>query len=308
MTPRSITRRAVCAGMVAGWTASSRLSDANAHFELLDLEFEQEPQLARRCRVVVPRGSFEEPLPVLVLLHGLAETRDPGVAVDAWLSLYGLAGAWQRLRAGKTGCDKQKSFSDAEARILDEALVKRPFRGMVVACPFMPNPHAFHGGSRAMLAGYAKWLRDALLPQVRGRIPKASHSRDATGIAGVSLGGFAALELGLRAPDVFATVGTVQGAFGAGMAQNYARQIAELDPKSLRGAYVATSAEDPYRAANERLYRELGLRGVPARLSVRRGPHSQAWLREIGTLETLLWHDRALRGNLERGELRSKRP
>jgi hypothetical protein len=67
---------------------------------------------------------------------------------------------------------------------------------------------------------------------------------------------------------------------------------------------VATSSFDPYRAANERLGRKLAELGLSARLSVRRGAHSQGFLREIGTLELLVWHDRALRGNVATGETR----
>ena len=38
----------------------------------------------------------------------------------------------------------------------------------------------------------------------------------------------------------------------------------------------------------------LGELGVDSELVVIPGPHNQPWLREIGTLEMLLWHDRHL--------------
>lgn len=299
----ALNRRALLLSMLST-AASVRVASAEKRgLELVDLEVDSDKRLARRCRVIVAAGSSDGPLPLLVLLHGLGETKSERLGVEAWLNPYGLASAWERLREGQVRREKEKLLSDVEADALNQSLLSRPFSGMVLVCPFMPNPYGFPGGSRVMLDRYASWLTDGVLPLVRDRIPRASRSREATGIAGVSLGGFAALELGLRAPRTFATVGTVQGAYRIGLAPEYSRRLSELGP-TLRGVYVATSSFDPYRAANERLHRELRERAVTARLSVRRGPHSQGWLREIGTLETLLWHDRALRGDLETGEVR----
>lgn len=294
--------------MLLAGVAPSLAHGTESSFETLDLELDQDRRLASRCRVVIPKGSFDEPVPLLVLLPGLGETKNEAGALDAWLSLYGAREAWQRLRARRVLRDGQTALSDGEALALKRSLSKRPFTGMVLVCPFMPNPHAFPGGARKMFSRYALWLEQALLPEVRRLVPGVGHSREAAGIAGVSLGGFAAVELGLRARASFGTIGTVQGAFGVERVPGIARRIIEREARSLRGVYVATSTLDPYRAANQRLYRELSAHGMPVHLSVRTGPHSQKWLREIGTLEMLLWHDRALRGEIEQGEVRPKRP
>jgi enterochelin esterase-like enzyme len=142
-----------------------------------------------------------------------------------------------------------------------------------------------------------------MLPAVRERVSAASREPAHTGIAGVSLGGAVALEVFVRKPRLFATLGTVQGAYGVNLGALFARRIVEAESVPGRAVYVSTSHGDPYRAANERLARELEQRGMPTRLSVRKGPHSQAWLIEIGSLELLLWHDRALRGEVETGRV-----
>ena len=73
--------------------------------------------------------------------------------------------------------------------------------------------------------------------------------------------------------------------------------LAERIATSLRShpipLHVETSERDPYREANVALARELARRGVPCELEVFPGPHDQAWLREVGTLAMLLFHDRA---------------
>jgi hypothetical protein len=96
----------------------------------------------------------------------------------------------------------------------------------------------------------------------------------------------------LRRPQDFACWGGVQTAIGVTMAPRYAERIAAaLAEVGRRPIHVETSSGDPFRPANEALSRELDRRGVPHEFVMRPGPHDQAWLREAGTVEMLLWHD-----------------
>jgi enterochelin esterase-like enzyme len=116
-----------------------------------------------------------------------------------------------------------------------------------------------------------------------------------TGLDGCSLGGYVGLEVMTRRPEAFATWGGVQSAIGeagaAAWADRIARAVAKGGPRKL---HVESSSLDPYRAANERLAAELARRRIVAELRVPPGPHDQPWLREIGTIEMLVWQDRAL--------------
>lgn len=299
------SRRQLVLGGLAACLVPRLAWGEEAPFEIVDLPLDADRRFGRSCRLALPRGGGDSPLPVLVLLHGLGETKSERLGVDAWLTPYGAARAWQRLCRPPFVREKENHLSEAELAAFNRSLAAEPFAGTVLVCPFMPNPHRFAGGASSMLDRYTQFLVEQLLPAVRARVPRASAERAATGIAGVSLGGYAALEVVLRAPRAFATVGTVQGAYRAAKAIEYARRIAELREPALSGVYVATSTADPYRAANERLAERLAASGVATRLSVRRGPHSQGFLREIGTPELLLWQDRALRGRIETGEVRA---
>ena len=138
---------------------------------------------------------------------------------------------------------------------------------------------------------YASWLVDVMLPRARKEAPvfgDAAH----THLDGCSMGGFVGLEVFLRRPDVFGAWGGVQSAFGAPRAAGYADRLAQVVRKTPRPIHLETSEQDPFRAANELLSAELKRRGVPHELLVLPGPHDQPWLREAGTLEMLLWHDR----------------
>jgi enterochelin esterase-like enzyme len=61
--------------------------------------------------------------------------------------------------------------------------------------------------------------------------------------------------------------------------------------------HIETSTGDAFYRANLALSRELKKNGTPHDLVVLPGPHDQPFLREAGTLEMLLWHDRALSGS-----------
>ena len=295
-----MSRRAVLAAVPASVATAA---DDDRGFDVEEVPVTLGRGLGSAVLVVVPRArAAAGTWPVLVLLHGLGETRQERAGLFAWLGPYGLARAWERLKHPPLAREREDYVSEDEFAALNRSLVKRPFEGAVVVCPFMPNPYSGgDGGNR--LERYASAIEQEILPAVRERVSVASREPAQTGIAGVSLGGAVALEVFVRKPALFSTLGTVQGAYGTNLGAIFARRIAEAEAAPGRAVYVSTSQGDPYRAANERLARALEQRAVPTRLSVRKGPHSQGWLLEIGSLELLLWHDRALRGAVETGRV-----
>jgi predicted esterase len=230
----------------------------------------------------------------LVLFHGLGETGNPALGLRAWPELYGLSRAYERLTQPPVAriSKPARYLPDSRLRQLNASLAADPFRGFGVVCPVTPN--AYKIGAKG-LDRYADWVANALLPEVerRATFQREPHAR---GIDGCSLGGYVALEVFSRQPHLFGSVGSVQGAFGRERAAAYAAAIArahtELGPRSV---HVQSSLEDPYRGAAEHLAKQLSSHGVPHEVCIPPGPHDQAWLREVGTLEMLLWYDRALR-------------
>ena len=227
-----------------------------------------------------------ERAPLLVLLHGLAETADARVGAYAWVERYGLVGAYERLRRPPLrNVGRRVDWSDTALAAANRALAARPFRGLVIACPFVPRDA---GGPS--LAAFARWVARDLVPRVRSL---AMVDAGATSIDGCSFGGYIALETFLRYPDVFAAWGGVQSAIGRDRAAGYAARL-EAVVKSAgapRPLHVETSTADAFREGNEALAAELARRGVPHDLTLLPGPHDQPWLRESGTAAMLLWHD-----------------
>lgn len=280
---------------------SSTVSSAHK-LRLIDLHVEGNPRLGKRATVLVPTGGCTERLPVLVLLHGLGETHSELDGAYAWVQRYGLvssyerlvSGAVHRLNDGRLGKEAKKLrfLTSARAQQLNAQLAVRPFRGMILVCPYTPN--VFTMNTHRAVDEYGAWLVQVLLPEVRKRTPARTEARF-TGIDGCSLGGYISLQVFQRQPTEFYTCGGVQSAFGKGSAAPYAERFAQIVQEfGPRPIHVQTSSQDPYHDANVLFSKQLTKRGVPHELCVPPGPHNQPWLIEVGTLEMLLWHERQL--------------
>ena len=258
-----------------------------------DLVVDGDRRLARRALLLLPRRRQAlERIPLLVLLHGLGETSDEKLGIHAWGERYGLISSYERLMSPPVGrtLNKVKYLTNDYLNEINASFRSRAFSPMALLCPFTPNVYKLPPAAQA-LDRYADWIDTILLPAVRKRAPVALH-RERTALDGCSLGGYVGLEVFLRKPHLFGSWGGVQAAFGQSTADRYADRIAAVVESQATAVRLGTSTGDPYRKANERLSRALMKHGIPHTLSIHPGPHNQPWLREVGTLSMLLWHDR----------------
>src|SRR5690606_39738438 len=116
-----------------------------------------------------------------------------------------------------------------------------------------------------------------------------------TGIDGVSLGGRAALLVGLSKPTAFGAVASTQAAVDKGELDRFAALASKaqhVNPGlSVR---LLTSSEDYYHDVLVDLQRQFGGRGVSSELLVVQGTHSYAFNRGPGAIEMLLYHAHVL--------------
>lgn len=260
---------------------------------MLDWTWPSEGGLARRALVLVPTHlAAGARVATLVLLPGLGEARQgPRAAAYAWLERYGVGEAYTRLRRPPVASIMPRhDLTPARAAEVNVELAALPFRGLVLACPAIPDVWAAPNLG-ATLASIAEFCAGPLLERVAREVPEARAGGGSVGLDGCSLGGFVALEVATRRPEPWAAVGVVQPAIGAAQAGRYA---AGLAARPARPLHVASSRGDPYLGASRRLADELFKRGVPCDLSISPGPHDQPFLRDAGSLEMLLWHDRRL--------------
>jgi hypothetical protein len=291
----------VSAGISAGASLVSRVAfpapepppPPPQDLEIRDLRVDGDRALARRFLLFrpkyMPRSS---PLPLLVLLHGLGETIDETLGVRAWVDRYGLGTAFDRLRRPPVARTfKRPDLQDERLAAINADLLHRPFYGFAIVCPFTPKITAAKDYD-----AYARWIVDVVIPKVRSEIAIREGS-SMIAIDGCSLGGFLGLEVFLRSPGSFGAWGGVQTAITEPAADRAVeRMIKALEESGPKKLHIETSTEDVFRSGNEHLAAELTRRGIPNEFLLSSGWHDQPWLREAGTIEMLLWHDRRFYG------------
>jgi pimeloyl-ACP methyl ester carboxylesterase len=261
--------------------------------DVKDLFVDGDPKIATRFALLVPKGLPRgQRVPLVIALHGLGESHDEELGVRAWLELYGLEHAYERLRHPPVVREsKRNDFTDDRLEEVNRELAARPFRGVAVACPFTPHIDAFPNAP-ATYAAYAEWIATVVMPRARVEAPVLSDA-SATSIVGCSMGGPIALDVFSRHPELFGSVGLVQGAVGEYLADKHAEMIAgAASSTGAKDVLLLSSSADPYRQGHEALAKALERRGVPNTLRIPPGPHDQPFLRETGSIELLLYEDR----------------
>ena len=181
---------------------------------------------------------------------------------------------------------------EAHLDAVNASLRERPFRGLMVVTPYIPDVGR-EGVASERLAEIGDWLSGPLLEAVRERFDGAARTREGTSIDGISLGGRVALTVGFAHPEVFGVVGGMQPAIRGDEAALASRALeaAEVQPQRIR---LLSSEEDPFLEATRALSRALGERRVSHRLTVVPGPHDYGFNRGPAGIEMLYFHDRAL--------------
>jgi enterochelin esterase-like enzyme len=271
-----------------------------AAFAEKELEFEGSAVGPEKALAIVPRwGEPGERFPVLVALHGRGEAvRGMDVGARGWLRDYELGRTIARLRSPPLTRDDFKGFVD-EARLarINASLAERPFRGLVVVCPWVPD--LVNEKDRTNLDAplpFGRFVVETLLPRTLEQTP-ALHEAAATGIDGVSLGGRVALVVGLAHADRFGAVAALQPAIQENEPPALARRARDAmgDARRLK-LRIVTSDQDYFRGAVTGLHLALDAAGIEHEHLVIPGPHDYAFNRGPGGVEMLLWHDRVLRG------------
>jgi hypothetical protein len=250
---------------------------------------------AGTAAILVPAwGEKDARYPVLVALHGRGEAlKGPDRGGFGWPRDYDLVHAIERVARPPITDEDLEGFVDpAHQAEMNRALAARPFEGLVVACPYVPDMDL---RTFKDMRAYGRWIVDTFLPRVRKETP-AIASVEATGIDGVSLGGATALRVGLMNAEAFGAIGALQPAVFEDQAQEWTEVARAARAKKPRMPLrLVTSKEDYYHAAILRLSSAWRAGGVSHDFVDVPGPHDYAFNRGPGAYELLTWHDRALR-------------
>lgn len=258
-------------------------------------EFSTSPIGPTRVAVLLPPArSAGERWPLLVALSGWGESaRGPEEGVWGWAHDYELGASDAELRRRRLRPEAFLGFvAPARFETLRRDLARRPYRGVVVVTPYTPDVLNPDGGDPS--AAWGDWLVSTVLPRARAELPVLA-TREATGVDGVSLGGLLALETGLRHPEAFGVVGSLQAAVRNRVERVMARHVASPARPPQRIRLLGTRSDSLTRDITA-LDAAMTARRVPHELRVVEGPHDYVFNRGAGGVEMLLFHDRALRG------------
>lgn len=307
MVTRAMDRRQVLtlAGTAAAWLASANVraetiearreevSSGAQGFRELVLSIPDRRGVDRKSTVYVPEHlDPTQTHPALILLHGYGQARDEKRALQAWKKEYGLLDAYSTLRNVDFAAGPGKHYlTESRSAEIHRSIAEQPFAGSILICPVTPVLY-FDTGRGELLARFTEWLCSDLLPEVQ-KVAPIDGAR--LGLGGVSMGGQVALEVLLREPEAFNSFSGIMVAIEQADVYSYAKRLsASLGRHPLLPLLFLTANSDLYRYANDGLHRALLKREFRSEYLCPPGSHTSEWMRELGCLESLLWHDRQL--------------
>lgn len=229
--------------------------------------------------------------PLVIAFGGAGEcARSPRDGALAWLHYYKTDEAVRALANNRlTPRDFRDLITPPHLNAFNRRLKARPYSGIILACPSSPLLSPQVG---LEYPEYEEYIMDELVPALKSRY-RVADAR--VGIDGVSMGGARAMYYGFKYPEVFSSIGSVQGAFGPYF--DVYRHFVERHSETLkkRSIQLVTSDRDPMAPSVERMHQLLVDNSIPHLYLKLTGPHDYIFNQGPGALELLVFHDHALR-------------
>ena len=229
--------------------------------------------------------------PLVIAFGGAGEcARSPRDGALAWLHYYKTDAAIRALANNRlTPHDFRELITPPHLNDFNRRLKASPYRGIILACPSSPLLSPQVG---LEYPEYEEYIMNELVPALKSRY-RVADAR--VGIDGVSMGGARAMYYGFKYPEVFSSIGSVQGAFGPYF--DVYRHFVERHSETLkkRSIQLVTSDRDPMAPSVERMHKLLVDNSIPHRYLKLTGPHDYIFNQGPGALELLVFHDHALR-------------
>jgi len=243
--------------------------------------------------VTLPIGYHQDTqreYPLVIAFSGAGEcAKAPRSGAMAWMHYYKLDEAVSALAGTRLGSkDFRGLVKPEELESYNSMLRQQPFQGVIVACPYSP---LLSMGRTLEDPDYEAYVMEELLPALMARYRVA---RGKIGVDGVSMGGARSMYYGFKYPEVFATIGSVQGAFGPYF-DTYEGYLKSNAP-AIRGRRIQliTSDGDSMQTSVQRMHRLLLGYGIPHSYLQMTGPHDYIFNQGPGSIGLLVFHDRIL--------------
>jgi pimeloyl-ACP methyl ester carboxylesterase len=229
--------------------------------------------------------------PLIIVFGGAGEcARSPRQSALAWMHYYKTDEAVAALQTNRLVPENFRGLAKP-AVVMDynRRLRRQPYEGVILACPSSPLVTAQAGPE---LPEIEEYIMDELLPALKRRY---RVSEDKIGVDGVSMGGARSMYYGMKYPEVFASIGSVQGAFGPYM--DLYRYLAKTNRQLLqkRSIQLVTSDHDVMLHSVEAFHKLLQENQIGHSFLVLTGPHDYIFNQGPGAISLLVFHNQALR-------------
>jgi iron(III)-salmochelin esterase len=229
--------------------------------------------------------------PLVIAFGGAGEcARTPRDGALAWLYYYKTDEAVRALKNNRvTPNDFRGLVTPPHLNDFNKKLKAHPYGGIILACPSSPLLSPLVG---LEYPDYEEYVMNELIPALKKRY-RVADAR--VGVDGVSMGGARSMYYGVKYPEVFASIGSIQGAFGPyfDIYRHFVGRHSEILKK--RSIQLVTSDHDPMAPSVERMHHLLVEHSIRHRYLKLPGPHDYIFNQGPGALELLVFHDRALR-------------
>ncbi len=247
--------------------------------------------------VTLPKDYDREPhkkYPLVIAFGGAGEcARPPLDGAMAWMHYYKADEAVEALEDNEL---QEADFRDlvvpAHLDEFNERLQRNPYRGIILVCPSSPPLSYAEGGESSQ---YESYIMHDLIPALKKHY-RVEPGR--LGVDGVSMGGSRSMYYGFKYPDVFSSIGAVQGAVGPYMSLFTDLINRNKDKLKKCSIQIVTSDGDYLAGSVKKMHRLLLAKKIPHTYYMLTGPHDYIFNQGPGALALLVFHNEALNGKL----------
>jgi len=230
--------------------------------------------------------------PLVIAFGGAGEcARSPHSGAMAWMHYYKTDEAVDALQDNKLEeADFRGLIFPAQLDEFNERLQSNPYKGVILVCPSSPPLSYTAGGESAQ---YEAYIMHDLIPALK------KHYRVApgrVGVDGVSMGGSRSMYYGFKYPDVFSSIGAVQGAVGPYLSLYKDLINRNRDLLKKCSIQLVTSDGDYLAGSVKKMHQFLLSKKIPHSYYVLTGPHDYIFNQGPGSIALLVFHNEVLNG------------
>lgn len=241
------------------------------------------------CAVSLPQDYSNDPArkyPLVVAFGGAGECmRSPRQGALAWVHYYRADEAASALSSQNLkSSDFRGLVNKDQLEKFNHTLQVSPYKGVILVCPYSPALGLQPG---LEFPEYEKYIVDELIPALCKHY-RIDQSR--IGVDGVSMGGARSMYYGLKYPQVFKRIGSVQAAVGPFM-ETYRLLInSNHDQISKCTIQIVSSDGDIFLKSVDTFSSMLNSLRLPHSLLILTGPHDYIFNQGPGSLALLAFH------------------